>query len=210
MPLRLENVTAGPLKNVSIRVDAGQIVCVWCQSKASRLALLDVAAGVLPTSAGIVSRDGRVLLAQRSWPELGGRDVLGQLMLPLLATRSLTAARAVALGVLVEWKVEGWATARLDELEEHEKARLYVIRALATDPDVLLIDDPVFGLDPVHADSLIDPLRVAARERNTAVLVASATIDPMRDADGTYTLEQGTIRGSHRDLGTLLPFQRRA
>jgi ABC-type taurine transport system ATPase subunit len=193
--LALENVTyRAALKDVSLSIEAGEMAMVFAPLKTDRAALLSVAFGIETPDEGNVRRDGYAVFAQRSWADGGGPTVLGQLVLPLLARHSTGSAKATALGALSQWGIEDWSARQLCELEDHELARLSLIRAVACEPEILLVDDPTAGYGVRLADHARRILSVA-RDRGSAILVAASEIELMTDSDQTYTLSLGAIRG---------------
>lgn len=195
------------LRSVSLTVEAGEIVSVFAP-RAIRSVLLRVAAGIEAPDAGSVRTVGRLVFAQGLWPDAGGSGVLRQLMLPLIAQEgSVAQARSRALEVLSEWRVAEWSGLEIDDLEEHQQARLALIRALVARPDILLVDDPTAGLDGSHAEMVLEILR-AARARGVATLFAASSAETMRDADGVYTITQGVLRGLGGDPAIVVPLVR--
>jgi putative ABC transport system ATP-binding protein len=190
-------------------VKSGEIASVWGERRSERLALLRVAAGIDLPNAGSVRADGRLVFARPSWPTIGGPSVLGQLILPLLAGAvSIAAARSRALAALVEWDLEGWSARNVRDLEEHELTRLSLIRALVTEPEIMLVDEPILSSSDVHAPEIMRILH-AARERGVATLLTTSAVRLMRDADGLYTLDDGVLRGLQREPAPVVPFPRR-
>ncbi len=194
--LTFEKVTyKHALQDVSFVVGRGETAAVRVPRKTDRDALIRVAAGIYEPEHGTVRTDGRLVLAQRAWPAMGGPGVIDQLILPLLTERTGAKARAIALAVLFEWGLEDWAACEINELEEHELARLALLRALVSKPDVLLVDDPTVGF----AGQLTEHVRTivkAAKTQGAAVLVAASDVESMVGARGLYTLGQGVLRGS--------------
>ncbi len=119
----------------------------------------------------------------------------------------------------------GWHQARCDELCERmsidlearseslsrgQKARLGLLLALATEPRLLLLDDPTLGLDPATRRLLLGQLLADAAERGTGVLVSThllAEFDAALDRllileEGRITVAEsvGELKGSYRRL----------
>lgn len=209
MRLSIDRVSVkGLLRDVSLSLDAGELFCVLCERRAARLALLGVASRMRRPNSGSVDARGSVVFAQTTWPKIGGRSVLEQLMLPLLASPgSVAEARSRALGVLSGHKLEDWAAADLEDLEDYELARLSLLRALVARPEILLVEDPTYGLDPGYAGAALDLLR-SARDGGAAVLVTTGTVEAMRDTDGLFTITQGVLRGDRAEQGQVIPLRR--
>jgi iron complex transport system ATP-binding protein len=110
--------------------------------------------------------------AQAHWP-LSGRDVVSLGRLPHGAgfdRLSDDDARAVARA-MARTGTTAFASRRLDRLSAGERARLLLARALATEADVLLVDEPTAALDPAYQLEAMTALRTEA-DRGVAVAVA--------------------------------------
>lgn len=207
MRLSIDHVSVGDLlRDVSLSIEAGELVCVLSERRATRVALLSVAAKASRPDTGSVETYSRPVLAQTTWPQRG-TALLDQLIIPLLASpRSVAQARSRALGFLAELGLEDWAGAALSDLEDYQLARLSLMRALISEPDVLLADDPTEGLESGYAEATLDLLRLA-RDRGAAVLLTTATRHAMQDADGLFTIVQGTLRGEHSAHAQVIPLR---
>jgi osmoprotectant transport system ATP-binding protein len=89
------------------------------------------------------------------------------------------------------------------ELSGGQRQRVGVARALAADPDLLLMDEPFGALDPGTRESLQDEfLRLYARLKKTVVLVTHDIAEAGRLADEIVVLDKGRLaqRGTLRDL----------
>jgi ABC-type multidrug transport system ATPase subunit len=85
-------------------------------------------------------------------------------------------ARNHADACLTQVGLESKATALPDQLSGGQQRRLQVARALAQRPQVLLLDEPTTGLDPVASDELIKHLRALA-DAGACILMASHDLD---------------------------------
>ena len=96
---------------------------------------------------------------------------------------------------------------RLDEsalkLSGGQQQRLCIARALATDPDVLLMDEPASALDPAST-ARIEDLIFELRERYTIVIVTHNMQQAARVSDQTAFFYQGELieAGSTNELFT--------
>lgn len=208
--LTLDSVTyKAALKDVSLFVEAGETAAVVVDRKTDRDALLRIAAQADIPDAGKVTVQGRLVFAQRDWPLMGGSDVLDQLSLPLHAIGyTVPQAHAAAMQALGRWDLEDWAGRELCELEDHELARLSLIRAVISKPDVLLVDDPAIGLATgMFTETVRTLLKFAALEGAAVLMVCSET-GPMVGVRGLYSLNDGTLLGSRPSPAQVIDWPR--
>lgn len=79
------------------------------------------------------------------------------------------------------------------ELSGGERQRVGIARALMSDPDVLIADEPTASLDPARASSVGELLASAAHERGIATLVVAHDDVTRRHADRHLRLEDGVL-----------------
>jgi ABC-2 type transport system ATP-binding protein len=89
-------------------------------------------------------------------------------------------ARAAAADWLQRLGLVGRADAKLEELSHGNQQRVQLAAALLHRPDLLVLDEPFAGLDPVAAQILADMLRAEAA-RGAAVLFSSHQLDLVED-----------------------------
>lgn len=200
------------LDSVSLSFAAGEIVVIVGPNGAGKTTLLRHLAGLEEPSEGTVELVGRPLagltvgararriayLPQSAavyWPLLG-RDLVALGRLPHGADlgRPLSAGDAEAIARALE-RVDGagFAERAIDTLSQGERARLMLGRALATEADVLLADEPVASLDPSYALDAMEILRGEAR-RGAGVVVSLHDLGlAARYADRIVVLVAGRI-----------------
>jgi zinc/manganese transport system ATP-binding protein len=197
-------------ENLDLVVEPGEFVTVLGPNGSGKTSLLNVILGLLPLTSGSVCIDGRP--ARRGDKKLGyipqrtavdplsplrGRDLValgldGHRWGP---PRDLRRRRRVVDTLLVEVGAEAYGNAPLGRLSGGEQQRLRVAQALATDPAVLLCDEPLLSLDLSQQRQVVDLLERRRREHGTAVLFVTHEINPVLKATDTllYVMD-GTFR----------------
>src|SRR5206468_3836519 len=82
---------------------------------------------------------------------------------------------------------------RIDRISGGEARRAMLARALASEPEVLLLDEPTADLDPAAAFEIMALLRTIARAGSAVVVVLHALDLAMRYADRIVVLREGQI-----------------
>lgn len=85
--------------------------------------------------------------------------------------REEAATRARAQALLDRVHLGGRATARATSLPYGEQRRLEIARALAAEPQLLLLDEPAAGMNPAEMDALIALIRSLRDEGQTILLI---------------------------------------
>ncbi|MDN3526654.1 ABC transporter ATP-binding protein [Halomonas sabkhae] len=102
--------------------------------------------------------------------------------------------RVEELMELLGLEVEEFADKYPSQLSGGQAQRVGVARALAADPDILLMDEPFGALDPITRESLQDELvRLQARLNKTIVFVTHDMDEALRLADRLVVMNHGRI-----------------
>ncbi len=164
------------LQGVDLFVNGGTSLVIVGPSGSGKTVLLKTIAGIYPPSAGSLSfeRSPRMgMLFQKSalfdslrvWENISFRG---------LQDRSLTMPEARALA-LEKLEMVGLGRSELDllpvELSGGMQRRVGLARALADKPDLLLLDDPTAGLDPITGN-MINDLIVGITDRLGATVLS--------------------------------------
>ena len=187
------------LREVAFAVEPGQSVCVLGPNGGGKTTLFRALLGQLPPSAGSVLVSGRpAYVAQTERTRLdfpvSAHDVAlmgalahGRWWLP--ARRS---QRAGASAALERVGLGDAAGVRFGELSGGQRQRALLARALVQDAQVLLLDEPLSGVDPASArliSDVFDELRAEGR----ALLVSSHDVESARSFDLVLCLHRRQI-----------------
>ena len=201
--LELHDVSLdGALHDVHLRIPAGTFTAVVGRSGAGKSALASVIGGLSTPDSGEVRRDGTVGYAFER-PALLGATVGDAIRYGADAGKRRVRAACVAAQVhdVVVRLPDGYDTPMADTpLSGGEAQRLGLARALARDPDVLVLDDATASLDMV-TEATVDKAIEAALPGRTKVVVTHRAATARR-ADLVVWLVDGRVRatGSHEAL----------
>src|SRR5580704_15594216 len=169
------------LNQVSLHAESGDFVAVIGANGAGKSTLLSVLAGLLKPDSGAVTLDGVSIHALSGMKLARRRAYLPQ---NPRCEWPISVERLVALGLTPTLPAfGGWSPddqVKIDrslvdfDLVDHrdqpattlsggELARAMLARAFIGDPDILVVDEPVTGLDPRHALDCISRLRAFAQ-----------------------------------------------
>jgi len=198
--------TARLLDGVSARIEVGRCTAVVGPSGAGKSTLLRLLNRLDDPTAGRVLLDG-VAVAELDVLVLRGRVGLVAQRTVLLADRvteelrvgraDLTERRAVELLTRVGLHA-GFLVRRTAELSGGEAQRLCLARALAVEPEVLLLDEPTSALDGVNAAVIADLARGHVARAGTVVLVSHDLAVVRGIADHVLVLDRGRLVASGR------------
>ena len=205
--MQLEAVVPERGVDAALEVAEGETVALLGPNGAGKSTLLSVAAGLLRPAAGRVVLEGAELTGGRHVAPHARRTALlaqDPLLFPHLtvldnvafgprcAGVGRRAARQRAQEWLDEVGVGDLAARRPAGLSGGQAQRVAVARALAAEPRLLLLDEPMAALDVAVAPALRQTLRRVLAGR-TALVVTHDVLDALLLADRVVVLEEGRV-----------------
>ena len=220
MMLRLENIhtSYGPIKairGIDMEIRKGEIVSLIGSNGAGKSTCLMTISGILTPSEGKIHHENREITGlpphsivsqgicqvpegRRIFPRL---TVLENLEMGAFLGRSdfmPTLQRVFKLfPILGERKKQHGGT-----LSGGEQQMLAIGRALMSNPEILLLDEPSLGLAPIMVSKIFKTIQEINSEGVTVLLVEQNARAALRLSDRGYVLENGviTLSGSGREL----------
>ncbi|KUP96350.1 ABC transporter ATP-binding protein [Thermobifida cellulosilytica] len=190
--------------DVRLRVALGQVLALLGPNGAGKSTALRALAGLVPLSEGHVLVDGADVTTAPAERRPVGMVFQDYLLFPHLSVvenvafgprcRGVPARRArrLALDLLAEAGLDGYAAARPGALSGGQQQRVALARALAVRPRLLLLDEPMAALDAHTRVSVRTQLRRRlAAFAGATVLVTHDPLDAMVLADRVLVLEGG-------------------
>ena len=167
--------------DLSLDVRRGEFVALVGPSGCGKTTLMMIIGGLIDADAGEVEIDGEVVRGPFTnlgivfqYPELldwrtSLRNILLQIEIRGLSQREY---EPVALDLLSQVGLDGFADKYPHELSGGMKQRVALCRALVHDPEILLLDEPFGALDALTRDQMnFDLQRIWLERRKTALLV---------------------------------------
>jgi tungstate transport system ATP-binding protein len=198
-PIRLEQASlvvrkAILLEPLSVELATSGVTVLIGPNGAGKSTLLRLAMGLVRPTSGRITWGGRpdvpptrrAIMFQR--PVMLRRSTAGNLLYALAAAGSPRADRARRMAELLDLVgLTGLASRPARRLSGGEQQRLALARALAREPDVLLLDEPTASLDPA-ATKTIEDLIGAIAARGIKVVMATHDLGEARRLGGEIVL----------------------
>jgi ABC-type Mn2+/Zn2+ transport system ATPase subunit len=187
------------LEGIDFALPAGSSLCVLGPNGGGKTTLFRALTGELPPQGGSVHVDGRpAYLAQTERTRLdfpvSALDValMGSLATGRWWLPARRADRAAAHGALARVGLADRADVRFGELSGGQRQRVLLARALVQDARVLLLDEPLAGVDPASAER-IEALFGELSDEGRTLLVSTHDVDSARAFDAVLCLNRGQI-----------------
>lgn len=191
--------------DLDLAVEPGRTLALLGPNGAGKSTALAALAGLVE-STGSVTVNGRVLDDLPTEQRRVGYVFQDYLLFPHLSVLdnvAFGASRAVALEWLERVGISDLASKRPREISGGQAQRVALARALATQPEFLLLDEPLAALDAEVRDAVREELASHLRDWGGLTIIVTHSLDDVTAlADDVVVLERGTVtqRATVRDL----------
>ena len=181
------------VKDLSFSVKQGEFLAVVGPSGCGKTTLLSLAAGLLKPSAGKIENGGVTFGYMLQKDELfPWRTIEKNVFLPLeIQRRNTPERRQKVLSLAEKYGLKDFLKSFQRELSGGMRQRAALIRTLAAEPDVLLLDEPFSALDyQTRLNVCDDVYRIIKSEKKTAVLITHDISEAVSVADEAIVLSR--------------------
>ncbi len=196
------------LRNVSLEIENGEVVCVSGGRGSGRSTLLRIVAGTERPDegrvrfAGVELRDAsdalrrQIAFCNLRFLPAHGRDACEHVSMPLHAI-NISQDQA---GLLAHRALERVGAADLAFTPPHEwipseAVRVALARAIVREPRLLIFDEPTNGVDLLERDPLLSLIQGIAHESGIATLLTAGDTASVTGADRVLRLTEGELLG---------------
>jgi ABC-2 type transport system ATP-binding protein len=191
------------LDGVTISVKPGEVFGFLGANGAGKTTTMRIVLGLMKADEGTVTWDGRAAhdWPRRTWgymPEERGlyqrMPVVEQLVhFAALYGIPRATARREALEWLARFRIADAADRRAETLSKGNQQKVQYIATILHDPDVLLMDEPFAGLDPVNV-ALLKAAFVEMRDRGKTILFSTHQLEQAEElCDSVAIIDHGRI-----------------
>jgi ABC-2 type transport system ATP-binding protein len=204
--------TVAALDGASFSVEPGRIFGLLGANGAGKTTCMRIVLDILLPDSGSVTWQGRrnSELPRRTWgylPEERGLYTRMRVMEVLRYFAALYGVpQATATAEVEEWlerfRVPDYRDRRIEELSKGNQQKIQFIAAILHDPDVLIMDEPFSGLDPVNVQLLKEAF-LEMRDRGKTLIFSTHQMETVEElCEAIAILDQGRIvvSGAVRDV----------
>ncbi len=200
------------VNDVTFEVQPGEIFALLGPNGAGKTTLIRMITDIIKPDGGQILMNGHPLAGSgrarisylpeerglyRKVPVLDALSYIGE-----LKDMGAAKSRAAAVALLEEFGLAAWAKKQVSALSKGMQQKVQLCSALIGDPELLILDEPFSGLDPVNVQILEDVLR-RRRAAGTTVILSTHQMNKVeQQCDRALMINRGhmVLYGTVRDI----------
>jgi len=195
------------LKNINFEIERGEVVGIYGPNGSGKSTLLKCIAGLEKPDCGKIILEDRNITSLKTWEVVEAGVVyafqiprpfkslsfLENVAIPLMRFYGKDEALKLARDILSKFGLADLADRRAEKLSQGETKLLEILRAYATHPHVMLLDDPFASLDMENALRLKEKLKIMKEEGQSMIITTHRRKIISDLAVRFYKLEGGVL-----------------
>ncbi len=196
------------LENISLDIDKGKIISLLGKSGSGKTTLLNIIAGFETSDSGMMSLNNKIIFDKNSFMQPQKRNIgfvfQNYALFPHMNifdnvtfgvdNKSLEEKQKIVNGLLKLVDLEGLEKRYPHELSGGQQQRIALIRAMALNPQLILLDEPFSSIDNMVKSTIQKQLlNILKSSHKTAIIVTHDANEAMALSDKIIYLEEGKI-----------------
>ncbi|WP_166245400.1 ABC transporter ATP-binding protein [Paenibacillus turpanensis] len=198
------------IRGISLTLGEGQCVSIVGPNGAGKTTLLKCLGAIVPTKRGVIALDGKPLMEYAAKerarriayvPQQGAGSfpmtVMDTVMLgrkPYVSWSIGERDLLIVERILQDLNLTAMSSRFVDELSGGERQKVWIARALAQQPDILLLDEPIAALDIRHQLEVLEKTReLASRDGTLIVMILHDLELAARFSDRLILMNRGEV-----------------
>ena len=189
------------LNNVNFNFDKSQVIAIMGENGAGKSTLLKICAGILPFDNGEVTVEGYSILKDSikarenigylpEMPEMYDRLTGREYLFYIASLRQIKKIHEKIDDITKKIGIYDFLDYEIGTYSKGMKQKISITTAIMHDPSNLLLDEPVYGLDPLTTRKIQDFIK---EKQGTTIIATHSTQLVEKVADSVYILMRGMV-----------------
>jgi ABC-2 type transport system ATP-binding protein len=189
------------LNNVNFVFPNSQVIAIMGENGAGKSTLLKILTGILPFDSGEVFIDGYSIVKNSvkareklgylpEMPEMYERLTGREFLFYIASLRKLQNAEEKINKITKNIDIYDFLDYEIGTYSKGMKQKISITSAIMHNPNNLLLDEPVYGLDPLTSKKIQDFIK---QQNGTAIIATHSTQLVEQVADTVYIIERGKV-----------------
>lgn len=189
------------LDNVNFNFDNSQVFAIMGENGAGKTTLLKICTGILTFDSGIVEIDGYSIVNDSikarerigylpEMPEMYDRLTGREFLFYIASLRKIKKAEKIIDDITKNIGIYESLDYEIGSYSKGMKQKISITAAIMHNPPNLLLDEPVYGLDPLTSKKIQDFIK---KQKGTTIIATHSTKLVEEVADMVYILKKGRV-----------------